>query len=328
MKPKTIQRDITPRHPSNSDLGRANRMTRGSDGVLFADPERRHSRSRRAGSAEQKRAVLFWSIVLILATLGILFAAVMLWLKPHLFNQPGMSAENGELADRQVRVASRFPSPSSEQALDLVKRALAIREPSQVEEYFRPGGASRAEIMQFCKEAEERDGLVEDYRWLSSMDANGLLLDGVLVTYKGHERPIERIAILTPDTTGKWRLDFDAFARTARPSWSELLEHNAPKSVVRVIVTRDPYYNGVFADDKVWACYRLFSNDREELIRGYCKIDSSEATALESMLRSERQSVRATVEISRVEGAEPLQFQITRVLAEDWVGADDAQPTE
>lgn len=327
MKPKAIQRDVTPRHPSNADLGRVTRRS-GADEVLFANPERRRSRSRRGGSPAQKRAVVMWSIGLILITLGILVATIMLWLKPHLFNQPGLRADNAELADRQVRVASRFPSPSSEQALSLVKRALAIRDPSQVEELFRTGKASRAEIMQFCKASESRDGLVENYQWLSSLDVNGLLLEGVLVTYKGHDHPVERLALLTPDSTGKWQLDFEAFARTTRPSWSDLLERNAPKAVVRVIVSRDPYYNGVFGDDKVWACYRLFSNDREELMRGYCKIGSAESMALEGILPVDRPSVRATVEISRVDGAEPLQFQITHVLTEDWVIADSTEPQE
>jgi hypothetical protein len=327
MKPKAIQRGITPLHPSNADLGRGTQRT-GSDQVLFANPELRRMRSRRGRSPAQKQAVMMWSAGLILVTLGILVAAVMLWLKPHLFHQPGLRAEDGELADRQVRVVSRFPSPSSEHALNLVRRALAIRDPSEVEELFRTGKASRAEIMQFCKASESRDGLVENYQWLSSLDVNGLLLDGVLVTFKGHEHPVERLALLTPDPTGKWQLDFEAFARTARPSWSELLEGNAPKAVVRVIVTRDPYYNGVFGDDKIWSCYRLFSNDREELMRGYCKIGSAEATAMDGMLPQDRPSVRATVEISRVDGAEPLQFQITRVITEDWVVAEAAASAE
>ena len=124
-------------------------------------------------------------------------------------------------------MVSRFESPSQQVALDWVKRALLIRESGKVAEFFRLGSASPAEVVDFLRDMEAVDGAVTGYDWLSSMDANGLLLDGVVVNTKLGDKPRNRLALLTPDEKGRWKIDFDAFARTVKPSWSELMAGTA-----------------------------------------------------------------------------------------------------
>ena len=96
--------------------------------------------------------------------------------------------------DSSVRVASQFPSPSKQQALHLVKRALPNRDSLQVRDHFCEGGAGSAEIMAFLAATEKRDGPAERCEWLSCMDVGGLLMEGVLVVYPGKERTMERLA--------------------------------------------------------------------------------------------------------------------------------------
>lgn len=319
MKTNDIQRGITSPHARSGDgplLGRVARV-RDRDAMTEKPPSRRRGRT-----AAHKRAVLIWSAVLSSATLVVLGLAVFFWVMPYLRVAPAVSAGIGALPDAQVRVASKFPSPSREQALDLVRRALANVDPEKVESYFRTGTATRAEILDFLKSSGPRDGPMVSCEWLSSMDVDGLLMEGVLVVYKGWEKPVERLAFLTPDSAGRWKLDFDAFARSVRPSWKELLENGAEQALVRVFVGRDVYYNGPFSDEKEWVCYCIASPDNDELLRGYCRVGSPLAAAMEELLKEEHRYSRATLEIRRVKEGGDRQFEITRLVAKDWVVAD------
>ena len=103
---------------------------------------------------------------------------------------------------------------------------------------------------------------------------------------------------------------------------------------VRVNVAKDTYYNGPFRDDRQWVCYGMVSPDTEVVMLGYCRKDSPQARAMERIVMDEndlpggmqgglpaaaKAPKRATLEVRRVEGAEARQFEITRVLAQDWI---------
>jgi len=170
-----------------------------------------------------------------------------------------------------------------------------------------------------------KDGPITGYKWQSSMDANGLLIDGVLVNTRIGDRLRNRLALLTPDSKGKWRIDFDAFARTVSPSWDEILAGKASKGMVRILFVKDNYFNGPYVDESRWNCYRLGSPDITDDILGYCRKDSPQTTALKLILANAPSSskrknpLRAILEIQPTKGAEARQFEITRVIAEDWV---------
>ena len=135
----------------------------------------------------------------------------MFWLRSH---GTADTANAARMRWKTCRIASKFVSPSEDEALDLVKRALANRDPGKVEILLPPrrrdagggGGIHR-------RSSEARDGRIERCDWLSSMDVDGLLMEGVLVVYAGKTGPGERLAFLTPDETGVWKVDFEAFAR-------------------------------------------------------------------------------------------------------------------
>ncbi|MEO8613682.1 MAG: hypothetical protein ABI600_00955 [Luteolibacter sp.] len=238
-------------------------------------------------------------------------------------NQREVAADKKARADDAlVRVASKFPSPSEADALNLVKRAISNRDPAKVAALFRMGSANPAEVIAFLKDSEVRDGAIERYDWLSSMDADGILLDGVNVAYKGREKPGERLALLTPNSMGVWKLDFDAFARSVKPSWKEILANSADHATVRVLVGRDAYYNGPYTDETQWVCYGIATPDIEEPLRGYCRVGSAEADSMEQLFSDGQQMRRVTLDIRHIKEADPRQFEITRVLANDWVIPD------
>jgi hypothetical protein len=271
------------------------------------------------GREYRKKLVRAWSLIvcgLAVVSLGIV---IFLWLGPKMESAGSQDGQVSLEPRQETRVVSRFASPSEGEALALVKQALAIRKPERVAGFFRPGAASPQEVVDFLAGMESVDGVVERYTWLSSMDANRLSIDGVLVSFKDREKPRSRLALLTPDEAGTWKIDFDAFARTVKPSWDAILGKGAALAQVRVYIVKDSYYNAAFRDDKQWVCHRMASPDTEEMLLGYCKVGSRQAAALNWMFSKEEKMTRATLEIRRVEGAESRQFEILKVIAEDWV---------
>jgi hypothetical protein len=256
------------------------------------------------------------SAVFGLAALVVIGGSFALWSRSRMRR---MSAQNVTDYESSVRVASKFPSPTREQALELVRRAVTARDPMVVGELYRDGAARSAEILDFLKGVEAADGPVERYDWLSSMDMNGLLVEGVAVVFKGQEKPAERIAFLTPDPAGIWQMDFDAFARTVSPSWKEFLQNGGDRALVRVIAGKDVYYNGPFRDESRWTCYGLASPDTDEVLHGYCRVGTPAADEMKRLFADGEGSSRATLELHRVKDAGPRQFEISRVLAKDWI---------
>jgi hypothetical protein len=273
-------------------------------------------RSRGGRRVRQRNRVMAISAVFGFAALIVIGASFALWSRSRMRT---VSTNRGEDYESSVRVASRFPSPSREQALERVRRAVTARDPMAIGELYRDGAARSAEILDFLKGLEAADGSVERYDWLSSMDMNGLLVEGVAVVFKGLEKPAERIAFLTPDPQGIWQMDFDAFARTVSPSWRELLRNGADQARVRVIAGRDVYYNGPFRDESQWTCYALSSPEMEEVLHGYCKVGTPEEEAMKRLFTDGETTSRVTLELRRMKDAGPRQFEISRVLAKDWI---------
>jgi hypothetical protein len=309
------------------NLGRVARMPRGE-----SRGERRRRKSERSGRGSPKvsnRAVVItWSVLLSLMTIGLLTVFLVMWLKWN--RQESMAGAGNEEAVREERVVSRFPSPSEKDALAIVSRALALTEPEGLRECFRPGKASDREILDFLSGWREGEGKAARHEWLSSMDANGMLLDGVVVLTGEYPELKNRLAMLTPDEEGRWKIDFEAFARTATPPWEDILENPAAVAVVRVMVARDSYFNGPFRETDGWSCFGIASPDIKSNLYGYCRQDSAQDRAMKRLLVSpddpeEAGKIRrATLEIARVPGGGPRQFEIRRVLAEDWVLSDKA----
>lgn len=325
MKTQDIKRGISPRNQrpdrGSADLGRVARLR---DASVTVDEI--HTKHRTRGmNRSRNRSVLVISIILGVGTMAVLGFAVSLWLKPMLQRR---SADQASDAPLIVRVESQFQSPSREQAIGLVKRALSVQDHTTVQSLFRTGKSDPRDVLEYVRTVEQRDGVAEDFHWLSSMDRDGLLMEGVLVIFKGSQKPVERLAILTPDAGGSWKVDFEAFARIASSSWESLLEKKAKSAVVRLIVRSDVYYNGPFRDESRWDCYAMVSPDLEEVLQGYCQKDSPQAEAMRRLFADGATTSRAALEIATVEDADSRQFEIKRVVAPEWVVPDSASNGE
>jgi hypothetical protein len=259
---------------------------------------------------------------LALAVIGFAFVS---WIRPILSRAKDTTERDRITGEGRVKKVSRFPSPSMEQALAIVRRALAVRDPAEVPAVIRSGATAPQQIVDYLAGLTAKDGAVEELVWLSNVDKNDLLLEGVQVVFNQAGKKRNRLAFLTPDDRGIWKMDFAAFARLVEPSWDHLLNQPAEVGVVRVYVGRDRYYNGPYADEKEWIVYGLGSEDLESTLYGYCHRGSPQHRAMELMVAAdERSLIRATLTVKKADHAAPRQFEITRVLAEDWVLTDQA----
>lgn len=329
MKSDGIQRVVrSQRHGRSAgdapNLGRIARMP--GTGMPQTTRTRRHRRGERKQggkkSSQDNRHVLNWSILIgVLACLA-LAASILFWLKPQMGTvAKRQSGEQGKAA-MIVRVKSKFPSPSEADAVALVRQGLEARDLADVATCFRVKNVKPEEILKFLENLESTDGKLDHLLWLSSVDANRISIDGVLIYFKNGNKFTQRLAFLTPNSEGVWKIDFDAFARNADPSWKKLLDGEVDHAVVRTMLSLDTYYNGPFQDDKQWVCYGMNSPEAEKFLLGYCKVGSTQELAIKSIMDKGNKSERAMIEIRRVNGASEKQFEITAVLAEDWVLGD------
>lgn len=342
MKPEEFKRGVqkgvnTRNVGSSPTLGRVERMpgvgrprgwsrrsadgNEGNDGAADGSQRRRrHDRAKVRQRRTLRTVIAVWSIVFGVLALGILGLAVFFWLR-SMSDRAQDTTEKDRIAEEsRTRKTSEFKSPSQPDALVLVREALAVRHPDEVAAVIRLGSMTPEEVVNKLRAITKEDGEIVGMVWLSSIDKNGMSLEGVEVTYAGTAKKVKRLAVLTPDARGVWKLDFPAFVRQVEPAWEKLLDGEESVGVVRVSVARDRYYNGPFQDEGVWAAYGMVSPDMAELLVGYCKRDSNQYRAMELMWSNEDNLViRATLEIQRVEGGDRRQFEITRVWAEDWV---------
>lgn len=333
VKFRDIHRSVRPRQYVRSagdapNIGRVARVP----GTGMPKGERRlrkRSDRRGRGLAERvhrRNVIIAWSALLSAVTIAVLLFFVGSWLRGQMDRTVAGAGAAGD--ERQWRNVSQFESPTDEAALALVKHSMQLRDPVEALAYFHPGSVGPGEVVRFLAGMEKKDGPITGYQWLSRMDANGLQIEGVLVTTALDDKPRNRLALLTPDELGIWKIDFEAFARSTDPAWPDILSEEGGKGTVRVIVAKDHYHNGPFRDETEWVCYGMASPDIDAILLGYCRVGSEQARAMERLFpkaeendeaRPRQQVIRATLALERPPEAEMRQFEITGVLAEDWI---------
>jgi len=302
-------------------IGRVGR-TKGT-GIPKSSRRRRTERGRSRKKDDRRRFIRIWSILLGFFALAAILSVVYLWILPKI-RENELAAKPRTKKQESARVVSKFQSPPQNEALDLVKRALMAREPDQIAGCFRLGDSTPQEAVQFLQESESSWGVPVKYNWMSSIDANGLSMDGVLVMFKKGVEKDDRLALLVADATGRWKIDFAAYACKSKPSWNEIIEKDSELAHVRVIVARDKYYNGPFVDETQWTCYGMAAPKHDEILFGYCKVGSPQEAAMKWALSKDKKKIRMTLEIQKVPAAGKRQYQISKVIAEDWAVGDMA----
>jgi hypothetical protein len=260
-----------------------------------------------------------WSIGLALVALSLLSGTFAWWMVSRMHpSQPVGQAGTLEPVVQDPEIVLVRPDP--EEVVRLTKNALGVDSVDEVLKWLHPGEADPSEVVAFMKALPERDGIPSRIDVVFDLDVNGLAVQTAVVILKHPDgKPRNRLSVLTPDDGGNWKMDFPAFARLATPTWEEFAAGQVTSVVGRVFVQRDHYYNGHFSDENRWAAYAMAAPDLEELMIGYCLVGSPSDVALKTMLSRRAGPVRATLEIRRLEGTEPRQYAISKVVAEDWV---------
>jgi hypothetical protein len=312
--PNNIRRGIRPeRRPAAANVAKIGQVTR----LRQRDDLNRGLNPEGVRAAFKSPKVLAVSVVLAgAATLIAIGGGFALWSRTRVKAAPVVESA---FSEKSMRVTSKFLAPSGEEATELVSRAVATRDPRVIAEVFRDGEARSQDILSFLDGLMPTEGPVERYEWQGSVDVNGLLVEGVRVTFRGIGKPTDRIALLTPDSAGKWKMDFDAFARTTTPSWEALMEGGVDEARVRVVAGKDYYFNGPFIDESQWHCYRLETPDVEKAFFGYCRVGTPAAEAMQKLFSEDEPISRVTLDIRKVAGTRAGQFEIHRVVAKDWI---------
>lgn len=275
----------------------------------------------KSGRRRRKSHVRTWSFMIAGLSVCCVILAIFAWSSSNK-TQDTSTTIAPQYAQPVVRLVSQFPSPSQRDSLDLVKQALQIRDPSQVVRFFRPCESSPEEIIEYLRNLEALDGQIIGYDWLSSIDVDRVLIDGVVIMLRKDGKPTKRLALISPDAEGQWKIDFDALARKAKPSWRDFLDGAVSSAQVRVWVAPDSYFNGPFMNDAQWICFGISSADVDKNFFGYCEVGTAQAFAMKSIFAEKNKLARVTLELLRVDGASERQFKISRVIASDWLVGD------
>ncbi len=269
-------------------------------------------------------------LIFVLALLAVLVISSMWLSKRQKINAIAL-AEKPEHAWIVERIKSKFKSPTEDEALAIVYSSVAASDEASVKKNFRLGSTDVATALKYLTEQHAKRGKPSGASWIGSIDVNDMLIEGVLLKWKNGDDIDSRHVFLTPNERGVWQVDFDSFAGKCMPEWDLFVSGEAAEGTVRIWFSSDNYYNGPFVDENKWVCYSMARPQSDQILTGYCKVGSPQAAAMSSIMqrlrmkgKSNRSSFPATLEISRPEGAERRQYEIKRVLAEDWVLSDKA----
>lgn len=252
--------------------------------------------------------------------MGATVAAAALWW----FGGVGGSKESRQIQFGSPPLARTLTAPAPEVMEKTVTDLLAARRPAELDPLVRGSSLRPEQMITWLADLESEDGKIRKVRYLRPIDSRSLRLESVLVTF---DTGRNRIAFLSPDADKQWRVDFDGFARHVHPSWDKVLAGTAGEATVRVQVIPDNYYNGIYQDEQSWACYAMPSPDHETLIFGYVARGTPQHAALAStMNRAERRAQgglqRMTLQIRHADSGDRRQFEITRVLSDEWALGD------
>lgn len=299
-------------------IGRVTRSpqsgTVNKDGAISASARRR----------QRQKMVKAWSLVLALVSVG----TVIYFVISSIARTPSEKGRKIALTRQepdldQIFAADSAPdreSPGDVASVEIVAAALSNSDPAMVTDYFKlPPETSPVRALEILASFEKLDGPVTSIKWMGTGFANRTLVERVVVETTKDGKRRNRLAQLVPQQDGEWLIDFDAYARTASDSWENILSGKSPFSTVRVFVTPDTYYNGIFKNEELWQSYALVSPDNDEILYAYAKRETPQFRALSKILSADDHIYRATLEITNLPGTGRRQFQVSRVLAENWV---------
>lgn len=221
------------------------------------------------------------------------------------------------MVDRFIAPVQSAIPPNEEEALNLVQTVLAMTKAEQFGSRVRLGGMTPEQVVDFLVHREERDGKIKRMDWIGNMDANGIQIEAVQLVFENESRPPRR-ALLTPNENGDWQVDMASLANWNSLPWERFLNEPGREAELRVVIIRDNYFNGDYANDRDWSAFRLVSPESETPLIGYCRKDSPCLLAISNLLK-EAVYARVVVRVRKAAVPGNRQCEILSVLAEDWI---------
>lgn len=202
-------------------------------------------------------------------------------------DQPQSGITLPEVPGRQT-TPLEWVSPGKEEAILKARAAIAVRDASLLQDHFHLGPHDPGEIVAFLEQMTEDMGDGMRLHWVGDIGRGAQPLTGVLIM-PGYRSSRMRLALLTPDAQGTWKLDFDALACTSTPDWETIVQDDLADAEVRTVLRADHYYNGPYTEDQ-WSCYQLTSLNSDVPLYGYCRRYSAQDFALQKILARSRRS--------------------------------------
>lgn len=313
-------------------IGHVPRMHKESESRAGRYKPRRSSVDPSRSGLDMKTALRAGALVL---AAGVIIIGLFAWITSSRRNDAEQGLATAPSTVPHLPATPQVPAPDDAALKQLVKDFLAAGSPEDLAPLIRPvGDRDPANLLAGLTGILKADGAVTSVQYIGPLDSRALPLEALVVNFTGDgagTRRRNRLALLSPDAEGRWQVDYDAFARHVSTPWPVLLSGKSDSGVVRVFVEPDSYYNGVYRDDSQWACFGMAAPDEETLMFGYVPRDSIQFEVLKLISSDAKAQAaganprekRLTLEIQHSPEAEPRQFQITRVLSDEWaVGAE------
>ncbi len=264
---------------------------------------------------KRRRETLFRTIAIgVLALIGMALIAVIGLNRDRVTNE---AVWRDPSMDSFVPPIQTMLPPTEEEALDLVRTVLAMRTTGEFGARVRLSGMTAEQAVDFLQHREERDGKMRRMDWIGNMDANGIQIEAVQIVFENELIPVRR-ALLTPNKNGDWQVDMASLANWSSVPWDRFLSEPGREADLRVVVSRDNYFNGAYSSDREWSAFRLASPESQTLLIAYCEKDGKSLTALSNLLK-ESPYARVVLHVRKAEEPGNRQCEILSVLAEDWI---------
>lgn len=198
-------------------------------------------------------------------------------------------------------------------ATDIDTLARLVRHPERVRPLMEDYYAERSIGGNLLKQSKTLQPLTLDDRanfWLQSVQ----LADGVT-----------RNLVIENSDTGESRIDWETLVCYQPLSWDAFATRR-PAGIsldFRVYVERDNFFSHEFANQDMWACYRLTAWDSDETLFGYVRTNDDLVGSIDEYLhRNEGRSSSMILRLSIPAGLKSRGVMIERLLSPRWLYVD------
>jgi len=266
-----------------------------------------------------------FSLIGVCALAGLLFAGLQRQSTPQVVKSPGyhslvtVSPGHDEEELGRNNINDLLGALAAEK---LVSDALASNSDNITRRFRLETGTTPAAACEILKEIRTQEGDVKELKWLGIRYIGHRVIEEVTTIYSTGKSSSIRLAQITRQPDGSHKVDFGSYIRKTSHPWEDIVDGNVETCLVRVMISKSAYHNGVFRDDTKWRAYKISSPDMDTTLHAYAEIGSEEEIRIRDILATDPRSPRVTLQIRRNETLLPKQFKISQVIARDWIHDD------